>query len=123
MCCRRLPDNVNFNEAAALEPLSVGIHACRRGGVQVGSKVVVFGSGPIGLVTVVAAKAFGATKVIITGNKKIEHFLNCFSKYIYPSILLQVYFITNKVTMSLEFTNHVQDFHHSSITKVFNAQL
>lgn len=118
MCCRRLPDNVNFNEAAALEPLSVGIHACRRGGVQVGSKVVVFGSGPIGLVTVVAAKAFGATKVIITGNKKIEHFLNCFLKYIYPS----VYFTANKVTMSLEFTNHVQDFHDSCITKVFNAQ-
>ena len=65
--CYKLPDNVSMEEGALLEPLSVGIHACRRGGVALGSQVMVLGSGPIGLVNLVTAKAMGATKVLITG--------------------------------------------------------
>ena len=30
------------------EPLSVGIHACRRGKVEPGKNVVILGAGPIG---------------------------------------------------------------------------
>lgn len=41
----RLPDNVTFEEGALIEPLSVGIHACRRGGVTLGSTVFICGSG------------------------------------------------------------------------------
>lgn len=50
-----------------MEPLSVGVHACRKAGVSLGSKVLVLGAGPIGLVTVLVAKAMGASKVIATG--------------------------------------------------------
>lgn len=32
------------------EPLSVGIHACRRGKVEPGKNVVILGAGPIGIV-------------------------------------------------------------------------
>ena len=63
----RLPENVSCEEGALMEPLSVGVHACRRGEVQLGSKVLVCGAGPIGLVCMIAAKAFGASQVLITG--------------------------------------------------------
>ncbi|XP_072938037.1 sorbitol dehydrogenase-like [Epargyreus clarus] len=64
--CYKLPDHVTMEEGALLEPLSVGIHACRRGGVAAGHNVLVLGAGPIGLVCMLAAKAMGANKVLIT---------------------------------------------------------
>ncbi|CAG4935936.1 unnamed protein product [Colias eurytheme] len=64
--CYKLPDHVSMEEGALLEPLSVGIHACRRGGVTAGDVVLVLGAGPIGLVTMLAAKAMGASKILIT---------------------------------------------------------
>lgn len=63
----RLPDHVTLEEGALMEPLSVGVHACKRAGVKIGSKVLILGAGPIGLVTLLVAKAMGASKVIITG--------------------------------------------------------
>lgn len=41
----RLPNGVSFEEGALIEPLSVGLHACRRGGVTLGHAVVVCGAG------------------------------------------------------------------------------
>lgn len=64
--CHKLPDHVSLEEGALLEPLSVGVHACRRAGVTLGSKVLVTGAGPIGLVTMITAKALGASTVIMT---------------------------------------------------------
>ena len=46
--CHKLPSNVTFEEGALCEPLSVGIHACRRGKVQCGKNVAILGAGPIG---------------------------------------------------------------------------
>ncbi|KAI3377950.1 hypothetical protein L3Q82_009077, partial [Scortum barcoo] len=42
--CYKLPDNVTFEEGALIEPLSVGIHACRRAGVTLGSTVLICGA-------------------------------------------------------------------------------
>ncbi|XP_004067075.1 sorbitol dehydrogenase [Oryzias latipes] len=64
--CYKLPDNVTFEEGALIEPLSVGIHACRRAGVTIGSSVLICGAGPIGLVCLLVAKAMGASQVVIT---------------------------------------------------------
>ncbi|MBN3272141.1 DHSO dehydrogenase, partial [Polyodon spathula] len=64
--CYKLPDNVTFEEGALIEPLSVGIHACRRAGVTLGSTVFVCGAGPIGLVSLLVAKAMGASQVVIS---------------------------------------------------------
>lgn len=64
--CYKLPDNMSYDEGALLEPLSVGVHACQRAGVKLGSKVLVCGAGPIGLVCMLTAKACGASKVIMT---------------------------------------------------------
>lgn len=63
----RLPSHVSFEEGAILEPLAVGVHASKRAGVTVGSIVLVLGAGPIGLVTLLASKAYGASKILITG--------------------------------------------------------
>ena len=62
----RLPESVSTVAGALCEPLSVGIHACRRGGVGVGDSVLVTGAGPIGDATLTAARAAGATDVTVT---------------------------------------------------------
>ncbi|KAH8420804.1 hypothetical protein KR222_005416 [Zaprionus bogoriensis] len=64
--CFKLPDHVTMEEGALLEPLSVGVHACRRAGISLGSKVLILGAGPIGLVTLIAAQSMGATEILIT---------------------------------------------------------
>lgn len=64
--CFKLPDHVTFEEGALLEPLSVAVHACRRAGVSIGHRVLICGSGPIGLLSLVTAKAMGAAEVIVT---------------------------------------------------------
>jgi L-iditol 2-dehydrogenase len=61
--CYRLPEHVSLDEGAMLEPLSVGVHACRRGGVVPGSRVLVMGAGPVGLACLLAARASGAAAV------------------------------------------------------------
>jgi len=68
--CNRLPDHISLEEGALLEPLSVGVHACKRGEVGISSKVLILGAGPIGLVTLLVAKAMGAKKIVITGMLK-----------------------------------------------------
>ncbi len=62
--CVKLPENVSLEEGAMAEPLSVAVHVTRLGGVTFGSKVIVFGAGPIGLLAIATAKAYGATDII-----------------------------------------------------------
>ncbi|XP_018014712.1 sorbitol dehydrogenase [Hyalella azteca] len=64
--CFKLPDHVTLEEGAFLEPLSVGVHAARRAGVTLGSRVLICGAGPIGLVSMMAARSMGATSICIT---------------------------------------------------------
>lgn len=68
--CFKLPDHVSLEKGALLEPLSIGVRSCKRGKVTIGSKVLVLGAGPIGLVTLLSAKAYGASKVVIIDLKK-----------------------------------------------------
>ncbi|KAJ4825672.1 hypothetical protein Tsubulata_051392 [Turnera subulata] len=63
--CFKLPDNVSLEEGAMCEPLSVGVHACRRAEIGPETNVLIMGAGPIGLITLLAARAFGAPRVII----------------------------------------------------------
>jgi L-iditol 2-dehydrogenase len=62
----RLPDEVSVREGALCEPLSVGIHAARRGEIGVGDSVLVTGAGPIGLLAADAARAAGATTLLVS---------------------------------------------------------
>ena len=60
-----LPDSMSFDEGAMLEPLSVGIWACRRAAVGPGVRVLVTGAGPVGQLAAQTALAFGATEVVV----------------------------------------------------------
>ena len=61
-----LPDALSDDAGALMEPLSVGIWACRKAGVSAGDRVLVTGAGPIGLLAMQVARAFGATQVEIS---------------------------------------------------------
>lgn len=63
--CFKLPDNVSTLEGALIEPLAVGFHAANQGGAHAGQTAVVFGAGCIGLVTMMALKAEGVSRVYV----------------------------------------------------------
>ena len=60
-----VPDALSDDTAALLEPLSVGVWSARKGRVGAGSRVLVNGAGPIGLVAAQCALAAGATDVVV----------------------------------------------------------
>jgi 2-desacetyl-2-hydroxyethyl bacteriochlorophyllide A dehydrogenase len=62
----RLPKTMEDEEGAMVEPTAVAVHANKRGGVKKGAKVVVIGGGTIGLLTAQVARAFGASKVVVS---------------------------------------------------------
>lgn len=75
--CRipRLPEHVSDEEGALMEPLSVAIHACNRGNIKGGEVILICGAGPIGLMCLLTAKAFGVTNICITGEKILSNFV------------------------------------------------
>lgn len=60
----RLPDTLPFEHAALVEAVSVAVHATNVTPIELGDTVVVVGAGMIGLLTLQAAKAAGATRII-----------------------------------------------------------
>jgi len=56
---RQIPDVLSFESAAVMEPFGVGVHASERAQVH-GQTTLVLGAGPIGLFTLIAARALGA---------------------------------------------------------------
>ena len=61
---RRLPPSLPVKRAALAEPLAVGLHALAVSGGIRGKRVLVSGSGPIGLLTAAGAAAEGAAEVV-----------------------------------------------------------
>ena len=57
--CVKVPDDMPIEAAALAEPLSVCLHAVSRAGDLEGKCGVVFGAGPIGLLTLAAARLAG----------------------------------------------------------------
>jgi L-idonate 5-dehydrogenase len=62
----KLADGVSDAEGAMAEPLAVALHAVNRAGPLLGRKVLVTGCGPIGAMTVIAARRAGATHIVAT---------------------------------------------------------
>nr|WP_078382819.1 NAD(P)-dependent alcohol dehydrogenase [Sutcliffiella halmapala] len=60
-----IPDTMSYETAALIEPFSVGLHTVQRGNLSTGETVVIFGMGPIGLMTVTAARLKGAANIIV----------------------------------------------------------
>lgn len=61
-----LPEDMDYDEGAMIEPTAVAVHAARRGGDLNGLKIAVLGAGPIGILVAQATKALGAESVLIT---------------------------------------------------------
>ncbi len=59
-------DGLSAGEAAMAEPLAVTLHATRRAGEMLGKRVLVTGCGPIGLLSILAARRAGAAEIVAT---------------------------------------------------------
>ncbi|WEK54731.1 MAG: alcohol dehydrogenase catalytic domain-containing protein [Candidatus Cohnella colombiensis] len=62
----KLPEDMSYEQGALVEPYAVGVHAVRKADIGVGDKVAILGTGPIGLLAMAAAKAAGATTLLMT---------------------------------------------------------
>ncbi|KAF8239390.1 GroES-like protein [Tricholoma matsutake] len=62
----RLPDEVSLEEGALCEPLAVALAGIERADLRLGDPVLVCGAGPIGLVSLLSARAAGAEPIVIT---------------------------------------------------------
>jgi L-idonate 5-dehydrogenase len=61
-----VPSDTDLLHLSCAEPLSVGLHAVKRAGALLGKRVIVTGSGPIGLLTARSALLAGAREVMMT---------------------------------------------------------
>lgn len=59
-----LPEEVRLDQAAALEPAAVALHAVRMSGLRAGDACAVFGMGPVGLLIVAMLRQCGAGDII-----------------------------------------------------------
>ena len=60
----KMPDSMSLEEGALVEPAAVAVQAVKEASLVIGDSVAVFGSGPIGLLTIMAARTAGATNII-----------------------------------------------------------
>ena len=64
--CFPIPPQIDDGLAAMMEPFAVALHASRRAGSLAAKQVLVTGGGPIGLLTVIVARAFGASTIALS---------------------------------------------------------
>lgn len=64
--CVKVPAELPLEKAAFGEPLAVCLHAVERAGPLLGRKVLITGAGPIGMLTLLAARNAGAAEIVIT---------------------------------------------------------
>lgn len=65
-CAQPVPDAVTDDQAAMIEPAAVAMYGVDRGQIGAGSTVLVSGAGPIGALTVICARAAGASLIIVS---------------------------------------------------------
>lgn len=61
-----IPDSISFDAAALIEPMSVCIWAAQKAQIGSGTKVLIAGAGPIGVIMAQVASAMGASEVVVT---------------------------------------------------------
>ena len=67
-----LPDQVNFEEAAMIEPMAVAVHAMRKIAPKPDDFVTVCGLGTIGLLLIMFLKDTGIKNILAIGNKDFQ---------------------------------------------------
>jgi L-iditol 2-dehydrogenase len=61
-----LPAGIDTIAGAMIEPLAVAVWAVQRAQVRLGHRVLITGAGPIGILVAQAARASGATEIVMT---------------------------------------------------------
>lgn len=67
-----LPENISYEQAAMLEPMSVAVHAIRRAKITKESVVAIAGLGAIGLFVLMFLQEMGLRNIIVIGNKAFQ---------------------------------------------------
>ena len=67
-----LPESLTHEQGAMVEPVAVGVHACRYGDIKPGEVVLVLGGGTIGLLSLAVAKVFGAKRAYIVAKYDVQ---------------------------------------------------
>jgi L-iditol 2-dehydrogenase len=62
----KIPDELDFTTAALAEPLAVGMHVMNRAVVKPDDTVIITGMGPVGLLMVLAARAYGVRNILVS---------------------------------------------------------
>lgn len=80
--CHKIGD-MSYEDGALLEPLSVTLAAVERSGLRLGDPLLITGAGPIGLISLLSARAAGACPIVITD---IDEGRLAFAKSIAPEV-------------------------------------
>jgi L-iditol 2-dehydrogenase len=77
-CLVTLPPHISFEEGSLMEPLSCCISSLTHTGMNRESRLLIIGGGPMGQLHVLAARALGASKILLSEphEKRREHALN-----------------------------------------------
>ncbi|MGD2163745.1 MAG: alcohol dehydrogenase catalytic domain-containing protein [Anaerolineales bacterium] len=62
----KVPPEINWEQAALLEPLGVSMHAIEVSHLKIGDHVAVIGCGPIGLYAAILARSAGASRIVMS---------------------------------------------------------
>lgn len=80
----KLPDNINFDNAALIEPVACCLRSLSKLDIKKADKIAIFGTGPTGLIHMMLAKHFGASKIVLID---INDFRLNFAKNIDPNVI------------------------------------
>lgn len=71
--CYRVPESVGLDIAALVEPLSVAWHAVQSSGLQKAKSVMVIGTGPVGIATILCLQALGVDNIMVVGRSPVRN--------------------------------------------------
>ncbi|KII95819.1 hypothetical protein PLICRDRAFT_693958 [Plicaturopsis crispa FD-325 SS-3] len=60
----KMPYSIPWEHAGCIQPLAIAVNICRRASIRAHQTVAVFGAGPIGLLTMAVARAYGVALII-----------------------------------------------------------
>lgn len=83
----KLPETIDLDQAALVEPVAVAAHAIRRAGGVEGKNIVVLGAGTIGNLIALVALTSGSTQVLITDVReyKLDKAPSCGMEYVFDT--------------------------------------
>lgn len=61
----KIPDDMDWTDAAMAEPLTISLHGIHRGGLKAGEYCAIIGAGPIGLLAGMIAQVYGAHAILL----------------------------------------------------------